>query len=61
MHTIAMGHKGQLAPRCRALGTMITKSYHGVQKAVHPFRFKHFEHLLLGSGERGEPQLKTRL
>ena len=24
--------------------------YHGIQKAVHPFRLKHFEHLLLGSG-----------
>ena len=23
------GHKGQLAPSCRALGTMIKKSYHG--------------------------------
>ena len=24
--------------------------YHGIQKVVHPFRFKNIEHLLLGSG-----------
>ena len=51
-----LGHKGQLAPRCRAQGTMILswykKFYHGIQKAVHPFRFKNFEHLL-GSGGGG--------
>ena len=52
------GHKGQLAPRCRALDALIKKFYRGIQKAVHPFRFKNFEHLL-GSG--GEPQFKTRL
>ena len=40
---IYMGHKGQLAPRCRALGTMIKKLYHGIQKAVHPLRFTNFE------------------
>ena len=45
-----IGHKGQLAPRCRALDAMIKKFYHGIQKAVHPFRLKNFEHLLLGSG-----------
>ena len=33
-----MGHKGQLAPRCRAVDAMITKLFHGKQKAVHPFR-----------------------
>ena len=44
-----MGHKGQLAPRCRALDAMIKKLYYGMQNAVHPFRFKNFEHLL-GSG-----------
>ena len=36
------------------------KKYHGIQKAVHPFRFKNFEHLLLGSGGGGA-QFKTRL
>ena len=41
--------KGQLAPRCRALDAMIKKFYHGIQKAVHQFRFKNVEHLL-GSG-----------
>ena len=29
---------------------MIKKFYHGIQKAVHQFRFKNVEHLLLGSG-----------
>ena len=44
------GHKWQ-APRCRALDAMIKKFYHGIQKAVHQFRFKNVEqHLLLGSG-----------
>ena len=38
------------ATRCSALGTMIKNSYHGIQKAIHPFRFKHFEHFLLGYG-----------
>ena len=33
-----------------ALDAMITKLYPGIQKAVHPFRFKNFEHVLLGSG-----------
>ena len=42
------GHKGQLAPRCRALDAMIKKLYHGIQNAIHPFRFTNFEHL--GSG-----------
>ena len=37
------GHKGQL-------DAMIKKFYHGIQKAVHLFRLKNFEHLLLGSG-----------
>ena len=46
-----MGHKGQLAPRCRGLDAMIKKLYHGIQMAVHQFRFKNVEqHLLLGSG-----------
>ena len=45
-----VGHKGQLAPRCRALDAMITNLYNGIQNAVHPFIFKNFEHLLLGSG-----------
>ena len=44
------GHKWQLAPCCHALDAMIKKFDHGIQKAVHPFRFKNFEHLLLGSG-----------
>ena len=45
------GHKGQLAPRCRVLDAMIKKFHHGIQKAVHQFRFKNVEqHLLLGSG-----------
>ena len=57
---IMPGHKGQLAPRCRALDAMIKKLYHGIQKAVHQFRFKNVEqHLLLGSG--GEPKSKTQL
>ena len=39
--------KGQLAPQC----AMIKKFYHGIQKAVHQFRFKNVEqHLLLWSG-----------
>ena len=29
---------------------MIKTFYHGIQKVVHQFRFKNFEHLLLGSG-----------
>ena len=29
-----LGHKGQLAPRCRALDAMIKKFYHGVQKSI---------------------------
>ena len=34
-----------------SLCAMITKLYHGIQKAVHHFRFKNVEqHLLLGSG-----------
>ena len=34
-----------------ALDAMIQKFYHGIQKAVHQFRFKNVEqHLLLGSG-----------
>ena len=33
-----------------SLCAMIKKFYHGIQKAVHQFRFKNFEHLLLGSG-----------
>ena len=46
-----LGHKGQLAARCRALDAMIKKFYHGIQKAVHQFRFKNVEqHLILGSG-----------
>ena len=54
------GHLGQLAPRCRALDAMIKKFYHGIQKAVHQFRFKNVEqHLLLRSG--GEPKPKTQL
>ena len=49
-----LGHKGQFAPRCHALDTMITKLYHGIQKAVDLFRFKNFEHLLgSGGGGRG--------
>ena len=32
------------------------KSYHDIQKAVHPFGFKNFEHLLLGS--RGNHNLR---
>ena len=45
------GHKGQLAPRCRALDAMIKKLYHGIQKAVHQFMFKNVEqHPILGSG-----------
>ena len=44
------GHKGQLAPRCRALDAMIKKFYSRIQKAVHPFRFQNFEHIVLGSG-----------
>ena len=48
-HMCMMGHKGQLAPCCCAMGTMIKKSYHGILKAVQLFRFKNFEHLL-GSG-----------
>ena len=38
--TRKLGHKGQLAARCRALDAMIKKFYHGIQKAVHQFRFK---------------------
>ena len=37
------GHKGQLAPRCRALDAMIKTLYHGIQKAVHQFRLKNVE------------------
>ena len=34
-----------------SLCAMIKKFYHGIQKAVHQFRFKNVEqHLLLGSG-----------
>ena len=34
-----------------SLCAMIKKFYHGIQKAVHQFRFKNIEqHLLLGSG-----------
>ena len=40
-----------------SLCAMIKQFYHGIQKAVDQFRFKNFEHLLLGSG--GEPQFKT--
>ena len=47
------GHKGQLAPRCRALDVMIKTFYHVIQKAVHPFRFKNGEPILLGSGGLG--------
>ena len=48
------GHKGQLAPRCRDLDAMIKKLYHGIQKAVHQFRFKNVEqHLLLGASLDG--------
>ena len=54
-----LGHKGQLAPRCRALDAMIKKLYHGIQKAVHQFRFKNVEQHLLGSG--GNQTLKTQL
>ena len=44
-----VGYKGQLAPHC--VPSMIKKFYHGMQKAVHQFRFKNVEqHLLLGSG-----------
>ena len=35
---------------------MIKKFYHGIQKAVHQFRFTNFEHLL-GSG--GNHNLRT--
>ena len=43
-----------------SLCAMIKKFYHGIQKAVHQFRFKNVEqHLLLGSG--GEPKSKTQL
>ena len=49
--TRKLGHKGQLAARCRALDAMIKKLYHGIQKAVHQFRLKNVEqHLILGSG-----------
>ena len=59
-HKLVSGHKGQLAPRCRALDAMIKKFYHGIQKAVHQFRFKNVEqHLLLGSG--GNNKSKTQL
>ena len=65
MHSLSIllnGHNGQLAPRCHALDAMIKKFYHGIQKAVHPFRFKIFEHLLgSGGGGGGGPQFKTRL
>ena len=54
-----VGHKGQLVPRCRALDVMITKLYHGIQNAVHQFRFKNVEqHLLLGSGGGGNQNLR---
>ena len=53
-----MGHKGQLAPRCRALDAMIKILYHGIQNAVHPFRFNNFEHLLLGSVGGGDHNLR---
>ena len=43
-----VGLEGQLAPQC----AMIKKIYPGIQKAVHQFRFKNFEHLL-GSGGGG--------
>ena len=49
MYNGHVGHKGQLAPRCRALDAMIQKYDHGIQKAVHLFRFRNFEHLI-GSG-----------
>ena len=52
-HITIRANKGQLAARYRALGTMITKKYHGIQKAAHPFGC-----LFLGSGG---PQFKTRL
>ena len=54
-----VGLKGQLAPHC----VMIKKFYHGIQKAVHQFRFKNVEqHLLLGfGGGGGEPKSKTQL
>ena len=48
-HSKRVDHKGQLAPHCRALGAMITKIYHGIEKAVYLFRFNNFKHLL-GSG-----------
>ena len=56
------GHKGQLAPRCRALDAMIKKFYHGIQKNVHPFRFKNFEHLLAsGRNHNLRPGCRQRL
>ena len=37
---VLASYKGKLAPRCRALDAVIKKFYHGIQKDVHPFRFK---------------------
>ena len=43
-----VGLKRQLTPHCVP---WLKKIYHGIQKAVHQFRFKNVEqHLLLGSG-----------
>ena len=47
---LIQGHKGQLAPRCRALDATIKKLYHGIQNAVHPFRFKTLNTSSLGLG-----------
>ena len=55
------GHKGQLAPHCRALEAMIKNLYHGIQKVVHQFRFKNIkQHLLLGSGGNHSLRLTCR-
>ena len=55
------GHKGQLAPRCRALGTMIKKFYSDIQKAVHTLRLKNFETSSFVWGGGGGHNLRCHL
>ena len=49
-----LGHKGQLAPRCHALYAMNKKLYHGIQKAINPFRLNKLNTSSLGLGGGGE-------
>ena len=50
---VSRGHKGQLAPRCLALGTMIKESYHGCRRHLA----RDFSPPLLGSFRRDAPAI----